>query len=35
MKSARVAAPVLDRIRVATVTGFVEQMDYRAQGRAL
>jgi competence protein ComEC len=31
-KSTRVAAPVLDRIRVTTVTGFVEQMDYRRQG---
>jgi competence protein ComEC len=31
-KSARVAAPVLDRIRVTTVTGFVELMDYRRQG---
>jgi len=35
-KRARVAAPVLDRIRVTTVTGFVELMDYRRQGaRAL
>ncbi|MEA2832932.1 MAG: competence protein ComEC [Methylobacteriaceae bacterium] len=31
-KGARVAAPVLDRIRVTTVTGFIEQMDYRRQG---
>jgi competence protein ComEC len=31
-KSARVAAPVLDRIRVTTVAGFIEQMDYRQQG---
>jgi competence protein ComEC len=31
-KSARVAAPVLDRIRVTTVSGFIEQMDYRPQG---
>jgi competence protein ComEC len=31
-KSARVAAPVLERIRVTTVTGFIEQMDYRQQG---
>jgi competence protein ComEC len=31
-KSARVAAPVLDRIRVTTVSGFIEQMDYRRQG---
>jgi competence protein ComEC len=31
-KSARVAAPVLDRVRVTTVTGFIEQMDYRRQG---
>ena len=31
-KSARVAGPVLERIRVTTVTGFIEQMDYRRQG---
>lgn len=31
-KSARVAAPVLDRVRVTTVIGFIEQMDYRRQG---
>jgi competence protein ComEC len=31
-KGGRVAAPVLDRIRVTTVTGFVEQMDHRRQG---
>ena len=31
-KSARVAAPVLDRIRVTNVSGFIEQMDYRRQG---
>ncbi|MBV8850179.1 MAG: ComEC/Rec2 family competence protein, partial [Methylobacteriaceae bacterium] len=29
---ARVAAPVLERIRVTTVSGFIEQMDYRRQG---
>jgi hypothetical protein len=30
-KSARVAAPVLDRVRV-TTAGFIEQMDHRRQG---
>jgi competence protein ComEC len=32
-KSARVAGAVLERIRVTTVTGFIEQMDYRRRAR--
>ena len=31
-RTARVAAPVLDRIRILTVTGYVEQIDLRREG---
>ncbi len=31
-RSARVAAPVIDRVRIATVEGFVEEMDFRSVG---
>jgi len=31
-RTARVAAPVIDRVRIATVEGFIEQMDYRRNG---
>ncbi|WOJ90737.1 ComEC/Rec2 family competence protein [Methylocapsa polymorpha] len=31
-RTARVAAPVLDRVRIATVEGFIEQMDFRRAG---
>ena len=31
-RTARVAAPVLDRVRIATVEGFIEQMDFRPAG---
>ena len=34
-RTARVAAPVLDRIRIVTVTGHVEQMDLRREGARL
>jgi len=32
LRSARVEAPVLDRIRVAKVTGFLEEVDHRREG---
>ena len=32
LRSARVDAPVLDRIRVAKVTGFLEEVDHRREG---
>lgn len=32
LRSARVAAPVIDRIRIATLSGFVEQVDHRREG---
>ncbi|ACB95051.1 ComEC/Rec2 family competence protein [Beijerinckia indica] len=32
LRSMRVAAPVLDRITIATVEGTIEQMDYRPRG---
>ena len=32
IRSARVDAPVLDRIRVAKVTGFLEEVDHRREG---
>jgi len=31
-RSARVAAPVLDRIKIATLEGFIEEMDFRREG---
>jgi competence protein ComEC len=31
-RSARVAAPVLDHIRIATLEGFIEEMDFRREG---
>jgi competence protein ComEC len=31
-RSARVAAPVIDRVKIATVEGFIEQMDFRPAG---
>ena len=31
----RVAAPVLDRVRIAELTGFVEEVDFRRQGARL
>ncbi len=31
-RSARVAAPVIDRVRIATVEGVIEQMDFRRAG---
>lgn len=31
-RTARVAAPVLDRVKIATVEGFIEQIDYRRNG---
>ena len=31
-RTARVAAPVLDRVRIATVQGYVEEMDFRREG---
>lgn len=32
LRTARVAAPVVDRIKIATVEGFIEQMDFREKG---
>jgi hypothetical protein len=32
LRTARVSAPVLDRIRIVKMTGFVEEMDYRREG---
>ena len=32
LRSARVDAPVLDRIRIAKVTGFLEEVDHRREG---
>ncbi len=32
LRTARVAAPVLDRMRIATVQGFIEEMDFRRTG---
>ncbi len=32
LRTARVAAPVLDRIKIATLDGFIEEMDYRRTG---
>jgi competence protein ComEC len=32
MRTARVAAPVIDKIRIATLQGFIEEMDYRRTG---
>ena len=34
-RTARVAAPVLDRIRIATLTGYIEQVDLRREGARL
>lgn len=31
-RTARVAAPVLDRLRIVTVEGYIEEMDFRRQG---
>lgn len=31
-RTARVAAPVLDRLRIATLEGFIEEMDFRKTG---
>ncbi len=31
-RTARVAAPVIDRIRIATLEGFIEEMDFRRTG---
>ena len=31
-RTARVAAPVLDRLRIATVQGYIEEMDFRREG---
>ena len=32
LRAARVAAPVLDHVRIATVEGYIEQMDFRPTG---
>jgi competence protein ComEC len=32
LRTARVAAPVLDRVRIATLEGFIEEMDFRRNG---
>ena len=31
-RTARVAAPVLDRLRIATLQGYIEEMDFRREG---
>ena len=31
-RTARVAAPVIDRVRIATLEGFIEEMDFRRNG---
>ncbi len=31
-RTARVAAPIVDRVRIATVEGYIEQMDFRRAG---
>jgi competence protein ComEC len=35
LRAARVAAPVLDRIRIAALEGYIEEMDYRREGARL
>lgn len=32
LRTARVAAPVLDRVKIATLEGFIEEMDFRRNG---
>ncbi|HET6375899.1 MAG TPA: DUF4131 domain-containing protein, partial [Methylocella sp.] len=32
LRAARVAAPVLDRIRIAALEGYIEEMDFRREG---
>ncbi|MGH6820703.1 MAG: ComEC/Rec2 family competence protein, partial [Methylocella sp.] len=32
LRTARVAAPVIDRVRIATLEGFIEQLDFRRNG---
>ena len=32
LREARVAAPVIDRIRILKLTGFVEEIDFRKEG---
>jgi competence protein ComEC len=32
LRTARVAAPAIDRVRIATLDGFIEEMDFRLTG---